>query len=129
MLPDYEDIRSRIDEEPKWYDIHGVPRYCEMHPNEVPNIHADAVWFQETACQLCGEKFNVAFHSSRMMRIKTDYFELDTVDMSFPLHYGDPPRHGCTGDTMNVVDSKILQTWKRNGGKHGYEWVRVDTTE
>lgn len=31
-----------------------------------------------------------------------------------PLHYGDPPNHGCTGDTMNCYDLKIVEFWVRD---------------
>jgi len=29
------------------------------------------------------------------------------------LHYGDPPRHGCVGDTMNCDDLEVLEVWHR----------------
>ena len=41
MKPSYEDIKKRIDEEPKWYDHHGVPRYEEFNPELTSNIYAE----------------------------------------------------------------------------------------
>jgi hypothetical protein len=41
----------------------------------------------------------------------------------FPLHYGDPPNHGCVGDTMNCEDISIKEFWEkpRNSKR---EWTR-----
>ena len=39
MLNAYADIRSRIAEEPKWWDEEGVPRYCEFSHKELSLIH------------------------------------------------------------------------------------------
>jgi hypothetical protein len=80
MLHDYKDIRDRIDEEPKWFDTHGVPRYCEMSPRECPNIYADFVIFVDIKCQGCEERFNVEMHSSptnRAMAIHRGHLDED----------------------------------------------------
>jgi hypothetical protein len=36
MLPSYDDIKSRIDDDPKWYDENGVPRYDDFHSKGCP---------------------------------------------------------------------------------------------
>ena len=40
MLPNYEDILSRIAEPPRWFDEQGVPRYCEFAPHRIANIYS-----------------------------------------------------------------------------------------
>jgi hypothetical protein len=36
----YDDILSKIAEEPTWFDEHAVPRYCQFAPDKLVNIHA-----------------------------------------------------------------------------------------
>jgi hypothetical protein len=31
-----------------------------------------------------------------------------------PFHYGDPPAHGCVGDTMNCYDLRIVEFWVKD---------------
>ncbi len=38
MKPYYIDIIERIDEEPKWYDKNGTPRYRPFHPDLPPAV-------------------------------------------------------------------------------------------
>jgi hypothetical protein len=135
MLPSYDDIKSRIPEQPKWYDENGVPRYNDFHPNDVPNIYAEEALLLEISCQDCGERFLVAFQTAGMMdrlfnpkakslseRIDA-YLKKDKATKEaewFPFHYGDPPIHGCVGDTMNCNDHRIVEFWQ----KKDFEWVR-----
>lgn len=52
MHDSYDDIRSRIVENPVWYDIHGTPRYDQ------PTVPLHLLgWIR---CQRCGEKFWVS---------------------------------------------------------------------
>lgn len=116
MLPDYKDIKSRITEEPAWYDENGVPRYGDFVPENIPNIYANHCALLRIACQDCGAKFKVAMNdgiwNSKEFNPKQ-------------LHYGDPPRHNCVGDTMNCDDLDVLEVWcKQNHG-----WVRVPELE
>lgn len=101
----YDDIRSRIEEKPTWYDMHGVPRYGEFEPRQCPNIYASEVVLLCIACQDCGEQFDVEMHGDVFWHIKHPA----------KLHYGDPPAHGCVGDTMNCEDLAVLQVWQREG--------------
>ena len=55
------------------------------------------------ACQLCGEKFDVEMHSHVWC----------PIGHPKKLHYGDPPIHGCIGDTMNCEDLAVLEAWHR----------------
>ena len=79
MLPDYSDIRSRITEEPTWFDARGVPRYGEFSPRML-GVYDMYALLAEIECQMC--------HNSLERLIKG-------------FSYGDPPRHGgCAGETM-----------------------------
>lgn len=53
MKQHYLDIIERIDEEPLFYDVYGVPRYG--NPDNIPECLMPTI-----ACQLCGRQFRVA---------------------------------------------------------------------
>jgi hypothetical protein len=104
MNHDYSDIRDKIKETPLWYDQNGVPRYAPFHPKYCPNIYADKVALLRIACQNCGVIFFVEMHS--------DVF--GTFRHPKNLHYGDPPAHHCTGDSMNSCPRAVVQMWTRD---------------
>jgi len=113
----FHDILSRIDERPSWYDSNGTPRYGEFTPQMAPNIYTTQVVLLRIACQACGEEFAVEMHST--------YFS--PIDHPAKLHYGDPPRHNCVGDTMNCDDLEVLQVWHKPRSLG--EWERVPSLE
>ena len=123
MYSAYSDIRSRIDEEPTWYDYNGVPRY-----GEIPEDCRE--WAARIRCQYCGSEFTVlmvdeVYHAygGHLIDIRIGepcpvepnerHLEFRAGGLSHhdrpndPLpdgwHYGDPPIHGCVGDTMNSI--------------------------
>ena len=112
MKHTFDDITSRITEQPSWYDSNGTPRYGAFAPDQCPNIYADAVVLLRIECQACGRRFNVEMHSHWY------------AQLAHPkkLHYGDPPAHGCVGDTMNCEDLEVLEVWRKD--RERYEWVR-----
>lgn len=124
MLDDYADIRERIGEEPLWYDRHGVPRYCEFTPERCSDVYAKEVLLMEVGCQECEQRFAVEFtwdgwHSRPSLSAR--------LAMQTLPHYGDPPRHdfdgNCTaGDTMNVIEPRIVGLWVRDG----FDWHETD---
>jgi hypothetical protein len=122
MKDRYIDIRGRINEEPAWYDENGAPRYGEFTPDNCPNIYSGMVILVRIACQDCGEEFNVEMHAGGWSNRG-----------EFPpkkWHYGDPPAHGCVGDTMNCIDVEVLQVWKRAPFlSNGPDWNRVPELE
>lgn len=106
MHENYDDITSRIAEPPAWYDENGTPRYGEFAPDHCPNIYARTIGLFLISCQECGKQFHVEMHAT----------SFDTWRNSNPptkWHYGDPPRHDCTGagDSMNCIDLAVLQFW------------------
>jgi len=56
-----------------------------------------------------------------------DVFEPDARKLSDVLHYGDPPQHGCVGDTMNSVPIRVIEFWHRNA--QTYDWERRSELE
>jgi hypothetical protein len=133
----YEDIRSRIKDEPQWYDCHGVPRYDKFKPQDSPNIYAEEVVLIEISCQDCNRRFLVEMNWSMMEMVFNRHSESFSTVMKLwlkdpdrakhfpPVHYGDPPAHGCVGDTMNCYDLRIVEFWK----KDSFKWSRVSEYE
>lgn len=128
MLHDYNDIRSRIPEEPKWWDESGVPRYVDFAPNHLANIYANEAALVLIACQACHTEFRVAFsnHSLGLVFHGADATLSESI-RSGRLHYGDPPNVGCcpAGATMNCDDLRVLGYWRRKD----FAWVRDSTLE
>jgi hypothetical protein len=109
MWPHYEDIISRAGE-PDWYWELGMPRYGQFSP-EACGVYDHSVALLDIACQCCGQRFRVAV-SVDMMQIVYPGATLPTSTEIGSFHYGDPPRHGCTGDTMNVDTMSVLEFWE-----------------
>lgn len=107
MHENYNDIKKRIKEQPVWYDQNGTPRYDKFHPDYCPDIYSNNVALLLIACQSCGQKFHVEMHTS--------YFGFNSTNLPSKWHYGDPPIHGCAGDTMNCDDLAVLEFWQRKG--------------
>ena len=129
MHHDFEDIRSRIAEPPTWFDSNGTPRYGEFVPGACPNIYADEVALVEIACQSCGECFMVEMHHDLTQPHVASLRSRLASDADIWIHYGDPPAHGCTGDTMNCLDLRVVQYWHHQDGSVILEWDRVAELE
>lgn len=107
MLNSYRDIRSRISEEPSWYDCNGTPRYGKFEPSLNPNIYATEVVLVLIECQSCGREFHVELNWGH-----TDTFTEPLSKSVYTTHYGDPPAHNCIGDTMNSIPRRVVQFWQ-----------------
>lgn len=171
MHPDYEDIISRIGEEPSWYMMNGVPRYGDFKPKEV-SIYADYSALYLIGCQDCGKEFKIGDDYTRYDMLESLYDisgYIDSLDPSLKADqmyinwldeetkttkqqwlniknghylphvkneegeniyrditiddivknwgYGDPPNHGCVGDTMGCYEIKTLEVWDLHFGK------------
>jgi hypothetical protein len=127
MRTDYQDIRSRIAEEPTWYDENGCPRYGTFYPAMCSGVYAKVAVLLEIDCQDCGQRFMVAMTECPWFP-KDAYIEQSIKDKT--LHYGDPPRHldhngdDCVGGTMNCGDLRIVEYWDRDWG-----WMRKPEME
>ncbi|HIJ67457.1 MAG TPA: hypothetical protein HPP87_04610 [Planctomycetes bacterium] len=132
MKEAYRDILERISEEPKWYDANGCPRYGDFSPDKCPNIYAREAVLLRISCQECGRHFDVELHSdiysrgmAEALRMWQDKAKRGDKNNWPPIHYGDPPCHGCVGDTMNCNDERILEFWV----KEDFDWKRMPELE
>lgn len=131
MNRDYADIRSRIPEEPQWFDEFAVPRYCAFSPREIADIYADECMLMEIQCQRCERPFMVAVSSKRIDRLdlatKTYSPSLADRVKSRALSYGDPPNVDCcaAGPTMNSIPVRVIEFWR----KERFDWVREASLE
>lgn len=124
MRTNYEDIIEKLGE-PLWYDVYGVPRYCPYRPEE-GTVYPEASCYMEIACQACQKSFNVVSEHDRYSGpcILPEHKEgEDTWDAVGSFHYGDPPIHGCVGDTMNSVPIRIIEFWRRMD----LNWCKIDS--
>lgn len=116
MHDSYRDIRGRIKDDPRWHDQNGVPRYDVFTPDQCPDIYAKTVVLLEIACQYCGKRF--------VVQMSYDIFARAAINPK-NMHYGDPPSHGCVGDTMNCDDLAVLEVWHRDV----FDWERRQELE
>ncbi len=133
----FQDILSRIEEPPLWWDTNGVPRYDKFHPSMSPNIYATEVVLVEISCQSCQKTFMVEMDWHRSLLCYgfshcMDVF-LATGDNEWlnEFNYGDPPCHNyddnrCAGEVMVCDDIRIMEFWQKDK-KH--EWKRVPKYE
>ena len=129
MHHDYADIRSKIPEDPKWFDEHSVPRYCDFSPSEVADIYAREACLALIACQNCGHKFKAAYAWSDFDKL-ADRPALSVIVPSKRLWRGDPPNINCcpAGPTMTSDDLEVLEFWTRDMNKFR-KWTRVPELE
>lgn len=115
MLPDYEDIRKRIQIAPLWYDDNGTPRYDRFNPDML-GVYDQWAMCVEIACQRCGIRFLVGRGWTREAFCKhgVEFRDLPSREDVESFHYGDPPRHGCVGDTMNCDDIRVVEFWRKD---------------
>jgi hypothetical protein len=107
MHSNYRDILQLAKGVPLWHDQNGTPRYLPFEPSLCPDIYSHTVVLAEIACQDCGRKFAVEMHAGT--------WDWRGGAMPSKWHYGDPPVHGCVGDTENCEDLAILEAWHREG--------------
>jgi hypothetical protein len=114
----YDDIFSRINEPPHWFDEYAVPRYCAFAPDKLANIYASEAVLAEIACQVCKHLFRVAF-SEANWRSGT---VADAI-RSRTLTFGDPPNYCCCNNAhMSSEPRKVIQYWRR----HDPKYTRLD---
>jgi hypothetical protein len=143
MLPRYDDILSRVDAAPRWWNGSGVPRFEPFVPDMLGPYASIAVEAR-IACQGCGTEFVVAEGWSRMdftwvpaedrpvadaegairMLMRRPVIE----DIAARYRFGDPPRHAnrryedCLSASMSTVSLALLSVWERPTGSS--VWVR-----
>lgn len=112
----YYDIRNRIVQPPLWYDSNGVPRYDPFSPEDVPDIYANEAAMVRIKCQSCGQHFDVGL---QMSALEHGPRLADLIRVRY-LSYGDPPHHGCGGDSMSSEEISVVEYWVRAG----FDWIR-----
>lgn len=146
MHPDFSDITERIEEKPSWYSEGGIPRYGKPQATE-HSIYADESIAVVIGCQGCQEEFLVVYdahkYDTKYVCVggpleggrewqKENIWKMEMVYCSLVRdakagnvpHYGDPPRHGCVGDTMN---SFAIRTWVIGINLPRPQWVEIAT--
>lgn len=127
MLQSYNDIKDLIDKEPLWYDNHGVPRYRPFTPIMLGVYDKYAV-LAEIACQNCGHEFHVGDGVTGATWVAGEVRINSLADLVNGYHYGDPPSHGCVGDTMNSICYRVLEAWEHTKATN-WEWRRFTEYE
>lgn len=120
----YDDITSRIAEEPIWWQF-GVPRYEPFHP-DIATIYSDELALVRSRCQVCHRLFDV-------LAGRTQISVRDQIVLYGKLSVGDPPRHdrGC-GASMTSEQVWLLEYWHRPRDARGVpslKWVRSPDLE
>ncbi len=127
MKPSYKDILALTNAEPLWYDANGVPRFQPFSTELLSSVYARECCLLEIACQNCGQRFHVEMVQSTgaaalgQSLAQAASESMGSEPFGSTLHYGDPPHHGCTGDTMNCQDLRILEFWARDTP---FAWTR-----
>jgi hypothetical protein len=106
----YDDILSRIDEKPIWFDEYAVPRYCEFSPEKLANIYAGEAVLAEVTCQVCKRVFRVALSEANW----TTGTIADAI-RSRTLEFGDPPNVGCCNNAdLRSEPRRVIEYWHRH---------------
>ena len=122
MLPNYEDILSRIAEPPRWFDEQGVPRYCDFAPRRIANIYARECALVAIECQSCGRPFIVALDTgtanSNVISSpghEPPWRSLAEIIRSHQIEYRDPPNVECcgVGAMQTSITRRVLEYWER----------------
>lgn len=121
----YDDIMSKIPEEPTWFDENAVPRYCSFHPSCVADIYAHNCALVKIACQNCEHQFLVSMSWSFPWHIKRDG---PPDRLLAGIGYGDPPNVCCcaAGPTMTSDVLEVLEFWHKTDA---FEWRRENQFE
>jgi hypothetical protein len=125
----YNDIRSRSDEKPSWFDEYGTPRYGEFSPRATANIYTEEAVLLLIACQSCGREFRVCMTWDVFDKVARGTTPLSEQVADDTIHYGDPPNIECcpAGPSMNSVPRRVLEFWRYDSGLH--DMVRVAELE
>jgi hypothetical protein len=113
MHCEYDDIRSKITEPPKWFDENAVPRYCDFEPGQLADIYAFECCLLRIECQNCGQEFDVAMSESSMDRMRHKMMfgtyepSLSDLVRRGDVHYGDPPNARCCQARAAVLASAV----------------------
>lgn len=108
MHVSYEDILSRIPENPIWW-AGAVPRYCPFEPHLL-SVYADEAALIRIECQPGDVFLNIGIHGPSIyypLGIRHEFWARGIIDV------GDPP---VTGDSRiilshGVIEKELLELW------------------
>lgn len=128
MHESYDDIKQKLGQ-PQWWDENAVPRYCDFHPKRC-GVYIDRAVLMAIDCQGCKLQFRVAMTWSQTAEFMESVRTGKPCWTSEPKSgwapwYGDPPAHGCVGDTMSSGTVEVLEVWQRPGA----DWERDGAEE
>jgi hypothetical protein len=109
----YDDIFSRIDQAPYWFDEYAVPRYCVFTPDKLANIYAGEAVLAEVTCQVCKHLFRVAFSGANW-----NSGTIADAIRSRTLKFGDPPNYCCNNADMSSEPRRVIEYWRRNDPRY-----------
>lgn len=123
---DILDLGNKTQSQPKWWDSNGVPRFCDFHPKNSPNIYADEVVLLKIACQSCAHQFDVELNTSLYENLTITNFK-KFIDRPQDIYYGDPPNIRCclAGPTMSSISLYVIEFWTQEN----FKWVRHQELE
>lgn len=138
MHKSYHDITSRIPEPPKWWDENGVPRYDDFSYNQL-GVYIRYAILALIECQSCGKhmKIGIGYDQHRIFVHRNKNEEsctsIEITDIAKEVenfNWGDPPSHGCVGDTMISTPKALLEVWQmgpdeRGGIKEGNNYITL----
>jgi hypothetical protein len=112
VKPDYRYVevyaRAAGFAEPLFWDTNGVPHFKKKEMERLPQHLFGTIY-----CQNCMKPFRVFLADMiyknggcirRDIHKKPDYENYTHLRLARQWHYGDPPLHGCVGDSMNCYD-------------------------
>lgn len=120
MYIQYNDIISRISEQPVWW-LEGVPRYDKFKPQDV-NVYAKEVLLVHVRC-LCDKDYHIGLFRSEYL-IGKSFSQHLTFNRDLPL-LGDPP-NACCSPSANAIGIGILEFWECGTD---YVWKRLPEFE
>lgn len=125
MKPSYEDIHrvaATAGVQPLWFDQDGVPRFDEFDPDML-GVYDDFSILAAIQCQNCALSFWVGCGYMKYPLGPLVTNRILTIEQVVErFHYGDPPRHGCVGDTMSSITLELLEVWEKSRSTYG--WMR-----
>ncbi len=133
MNPSYRDIHEAAGREPEWYDDNGTPRFAPFDPMLL-GVYDHFVILARIECQDCGKRFLVGcgWPTTRVVSWRENgKFDCRVSSVTWEtirpreFHYGDPPNHGCIGDTMNSIPLEIVEAWDETN----FDWTRIAAYE
>jgi hypothetical protein len=123
MHRQYNDIISRIDLPPIWWQEAGVPRYDQFDPHMSTGVYANEAALAEIACQVCEATFLVLIETPNADRSIAAKIANQTLD------YGDPPNVACAcggSASMSSIMVRVVEYWAKADQRYVQNGIVID---